>query len=75
MTFVDYCLEGPFSMYCCLLVSAWFQLSTVALAGTIMLNFVYASTVHSGWSIPGLPDTGDHWLHHTKVKFSTLLCF
>jgi sterol desaturase/sphingolipid hydroxylase (fatty acid hydroxylase superfamily) len=67
MTFVDYCFEGLIPFYCCLLVTAWFHLSTVALAATIMLNSVYASTVHSGWNIPGFPDPGDHWLHHTKV--------
>lgn len=67
MTFVDYCLEGLFPMYICLLISAWFQLSTVAVAATIMLNYAYAPIVHSGWTLPGFPDPGDHWLHHTKV--------
>lgn len=69
MTFVDYCFEGLIPFYCCLLVTAWFQLSTVALAATIMLNSVFASLGHSGWNIPGVPDFSDHWLHHTKVKF------
>jgi hypothetical protein len=69
MTFVDYCFEGLIPFYACLLVTARLQLSTVALASKIMLNTVYATTAHSGWSIPGFPDPGDHWLHHTKVTY------
>jgi sterol desaturase/sphingolipid hydroxylase (fatty acid hydroxylase superfamily) len=61
MTFVDYCFEGLIPFYACLLVTARLQLSTVALASKIMLNTVYATTAHSGWSIPGFPDPGDHW--------------
>ena len=68
MTFVDFCLEGLVPMYFCLLFTAVFQLSTVALASTIMINFAYASSVHSGWTIPGFPDPADHWLHHSKVS-------
>ena len=71
MTFTDYCFEGLVPMYACLLVSTWFKLSTLAVAATIMLNFAYAATVHSGWYMPGFPDPGDHWLHHSKVFFES----
>jgi sterol desaturase/sphingolipid hydroxylase (fatty acid hydroxylase superfamily) len=67
MTWVDYCFEGLIPMFCGLVVSATFQLFPVAVISTIMLNVVPASTVHSEWYIPGLPDPGNHWLHHSKV--------
>lgn len=68
MTFLDYCLEGPVPMLACTVVAAAiFNLSPTALLHQVMLNVVYAATVHSGWSIPGFPDPADHWLHHTKV--------
>ena len=68
MEVVDYCFEGPVPMYFCLLISAWFKLSLAAVYATVLLNFAYASIVHSGWTIPGFPDPGEHWLHHSKVS-------
>lgn len=67
MTVMDYCLEGMIPMYCCLLATTKFQLSSVAMFTTCTMNFAYAATIHSGWAIPGFPDPGDHWLHHSKV--------
>ncbi len=68
MTWVDYCFEGLIPMGFCLVTCAHFNLSSVAVIATILLNITYAATVHSGWYLPGFPDPGFHWLHHSKVS-------
>lgn len=67
MTFVDYIFEGLLPMCFAVVISAFMGLSSVSVMTTVMLAKVYAITVHSGWQVPGFPDPGNHWLHHTKV--------
>lgn len=67
MTLIDYFGEGPIPMLAQLLPTIFFASSSTAVIHGIYLNILYATTVHSGWRVPGVSHPGMHWLHHNHI--------